>query len=64
VVLTKWQVALLSYQSLGMVYGDIGTSPLYTLPSFTLSDAGKEHFVVILDLIIWTLTLIILIKYR
>jgi KUP system potassium uptake protein len=48
VVFTKWQVALLSYQSLGVVYGHIGTSPLYMLSSFTLPDAGKEDFISVL----------------
>ncbi|XP_062195178.1 potassium transporter 26-like [Phragmites australis] len=60
---TKWQVALLSYQSLGVVYGDIGTSPLYTFSSFTLPDPCEEDFLGILSLILWTLTLISLVKY-
>ncbi|GJN03943.1 hypothetical protein PR202_ga21443 [Eleusine coracana subsp. coracana] len=62
-VFTKWQVALLSYQSLGVVYGDIGTSPLYTFSSFTLPNPGTEDFLGILSLILWTLTLISLVKY-
>ncbi|TVU05211.1 hypothetical protein EJB05_48365 [Eragrostis curvula] len=60
---TKWQVLLLSYQSLGVVYGDIGTSPLYTFSSFTLTNPGEEDFLGILSLILWTLTLISLVKY-
>ncbi|KAL6858930.1 hypothetical protein ACP4OV_017932 [Aristida adscensionis] len=60
---TKWQVALLSYQSLGVVYGDIGTSPLYVFSSFTLPDPGEEVILGILSLILWTLTMISLLKY-
>lgn len=60
---TPWQVALLGYQSLGVVYGDIGTSPLYTFSSFTLPDPDKHDLLGILSLILWTLTLVSLVKY-
>ncbi|KAF8690134.1 hypothetical protein HU200_041374 [Digitaria exilis] len=60
---TPWQVALLGYQSLGVVYGDIGTSPLYTFSSFTLPDPDKDDLLGILSLILWTLTLVSLVKY-
>ncbi|WVZ79083.1 hypothetical protein U9M48_026708 [Paspalum notatum var. saurae] len=60
---TRWQVALLAYQSLGVVYGDIGTSPLYTFSSFTLPDPGRDDVLGILSLILWTLTLVSLVKY-
>ncbi|WP_432713503.1 KUP/HAK/KT family potassium transporter [Pedobacter sp.] len=55
--------------SLGIVYGDIGTSPLYTLRAIfnTISDAGQAitPLVVLgsLSCIIWTLTLQTTIKY-
>lgn len=55
--------------SLGIVYGDIGTSPLYTLRAIfnTVSDAGQPitPMVVLgaLSCIIWTLTLQTTIKY-
>jgi KUP system potassium uptake protein len=55
--------------SLGIVYGDIGTSPLYTLRAIfnTVSDAGQTitPLVVLgaLSCIIWTLTLQTTIKY-
>lgn len=60
---TTWQMLLLSYQSLGIVYGDLGTSPLYVFSSVTLPDPGEEDFIGILSIILWTLTLISLIKY-
>lgn len=50
--------------ALGIIYGDIGTSPLYVLNAIT---SGKEitHELIIgaLSLIIWTLTLQTTIKY-
>lgn len=53
--------------ALGVVYGDIGTSPLYTLQacfsapnSFALSPA---NIIGILSLILWTLTLTVTLKY-
>jgi KUP system potassium uptake protein len=55
--------------SLGIVYGDIGTSPLYTLRAIfnTVSDAGQPITPLIvlgaLSCIIWTLTLQTTIKY-
>ncbi|NP_001148930.1 potassium transporter 17 [Zea mays] len=60
---TGWQLALLAYQSLGVVYGDIGTSPLYTFSSFALPDPGTADILGILSLILWTLTLVSLVKY-
>lgn len=55
--------------SLGIVYGDIGTSPLYTLRAIfnTVSDGGQTITPMIvlgaLSCIIWTLTLQTTIKY-
>jgi K+ transporter len=60
---TRWQLALLAYQSLGVVYGDIGTSPLYTFSSFALPNPGTADILGILSLILWTLTLVSLVKY-
>ncbi|KAL6661773.1 hypothetical protein ACP70R_001157 [Stipagrostis hirtigluma subsp. patula] len=59
---TNWQVALLSYQSPGPVYGDIRTPPLYVFLSFTLPSPG-EDILGILSLILWMLTMINLIEY-
>ncbi|PIA44090.1 hypothetical protein AQUCO_01700008v1 [Aquilegia coerulea] len=53
----------LAYQSLGVVYGDLGTSPLYVFSSVSLSDPGEDDILGILSLIFWTLTSIGVIKY-
>ncbi|KAK1606935.1 hypothetical protein QYE76_030608 [Lolium multiflorum] len=59
---------LLAYQSLGVVYGDVATAPLYVFKSaFAGGDiehsAGNEEIYGVLSLVFWTLTLIPLIKY-
>ncbi len=52
---------------LGVVYGDIGTSPLYALRAALLhfSDDGLERWEIlgILSLIIWSLILTVTVKY-
>nr|XP_010906450.1 potassium transporter 26 [Elaeis guineensis] len=60
---TWMQTLLLSYQSLGVVYGDIGTSPLYVFSSITLPNPEEKDVLGILSLIFWTLTMMGLIKY-
>ncbi|KAL6972046.1 Potassium transporter, partial [Sarracenia purpurea var. burkii] len=57
------QTLLLAYQSLGIVYGDLGTSPLYVFSSIKISNPEKDDLLGILSLIFWTLTSIGLIKY-
>jgi KUP system potassium uptake protein len=58
---------LLAFGALGVVYGDIGTSPLYALRECFHGDheiAVNRHNVLgVLSLIFWALTLIISIKY-
>lgn len=50
--------------ALGIIYGDIGTSPLYVLNAITNGKVINEHLVIgALSLIIWTLTLQTTIKY-
>ena len=60
-------LALLSLGALGVVYGDIGTSPLYALREcFTGSHAlaaTRDNVFGVLSLIFWALTIIISIKY-
>jgi KUP system potassium uptake protein len=54
---------------IGVVYGDIGTSPLYALRESVLAavgptaQAGEEVILGILSLIIWALILIVTVKY-
>ncbi len=54
--------------TLGVVYGDIGTSPMYTLKAIVsgnggLATMGEDAVLGALSLIIWTLTLITTVKY-
>ncbi|CAF9942523.1 MAG: hypothetical protein ALECFALPRED_009787 [Alectoria fallacina] len=47
----------LAYQSIGVIYGDIGTSPLYVYSSTFSSEPSYDDLLGALSLIIWTLTL-------
>ena len=50
--------------ALGIIYGDIGTSPLYVFNAVTSGKTITEELVIgVLSLIIWTLTLQTTIKY-
>lgn len=55
--------------AMGVVYGDIGTSPLYTAQSFIAGNGGSvkyvDRFAVLglLSLLFWTITLITTVKY-
>jgi len=51
------------YQSIGVIYGDIGTSPLYVYSSTFLSTPSHEDLLGAVSLIVWTLTLIVSVKY-
>src|ERR1043166_3409077 len=60
-----WTLAL---GSIGVVYGDIGTSPLYALKeSLTAASAGgalTETMVIgVMSLMLWALTIIVTLKY-
>src|ERR1700722_3991367 len=57
---------ILGLSALGIVFGDIGTSPLYTLKTVLgLGGNPPTHGAVlgVLSLIIWTLTIITTVKY-
>src|SRR5579859_2566468 len=52
--------------ALGIVYGDLGTSPLYTLQTVVEAIGGRftpESALGILSLIVWTLIVTVSIKY-
>lgn len=57
----------LAYQSLGVVYGDLSTSPLYVYKSTFAEDIqhseSNEEIYGVLSFVFWTLTLIPLLKY-
>src|ERR1700687_135060 len=58
-------IATLGFAALGVVFGDIGTSPLYTLKTvLDLTGDGSPATVLgVLSLIVWTLIAITSIKY-
>ncbi|MBY4798363.1 KUP/HAK/KT family potassium transporter [Collinsella sp. AGMB00827] len=54
--------------TLGVVYGDIGTSPMYVMKAIVggnggLATVGEELVLGALSLVIWTLTLVTTVKY-
>lgn len=60
--------SLLGLGALGVVFGDIGTSPLYVLRTvFTINDGyialTEENILGVISSIIWTLILIVTLKY-
>jgi len=57
---------ILGLGALGVVFGDIGTSPLYTLKTvfaFAGPHAGASVALGVLSLVIWTLIIVVMIKY-
>ena len=51
-------------KSLGLVFRDIGTSPIYTLSVvFLLTRPTPEHVIGILSLIVWTLIILVSLEY-
>jgi KUP system potassium uptake protein len=51
-------------KSMGLVFGDIGTSPIYTFTAiFLLIPATPQNVMGILSLIIWTLTILVTVEY-
>ncbi|XP_065873776.1 potassium transporter 6-like [Euphorbia lathyris] len=64
----SWKTVLtLAYQSLGVVYGDLSTSPLYVYKSTFAEDIHhsetNEEIFGVLSFVFWTLTLVPLLKY-
>ncbi|KAL5725539.1 Potassium transporter 8 [Ranunculus cassubicifolius] len=64
----SWKTVLtLAYQSLGVVYGDLSTSPLYVYKSTFADDiehsTSNEEIFGVLSFVFRTLTLIPLLKY-
>ncbi|XVE92454.1 hypothetical protein REPUB_Repub01dG0098800 [Reevesia pubescens] len=64
----SWRTVLtLAYQSIGVVYGDLSTSPLYVYKSTFEEDIQhsetNEEIYGVLSFVFWTLTLVPLLKY-
>jgi KUP system potassium uptake protein len=53
----------LAYQSVGAIYGDIGTSPLYVFSSTFTAPPDRTEVLQVLSLIIWSLTIMVTFKY-
>ena len=53
----------LAYQSIGVIYGDIGTSPLYVYSSTFSAAPSYDNLVGVLSLILWSLTMMVTVKY-
>jgi KUP system potassium uptake protein len=64
---TGKHLAFLSLTALGVVYGDIGTSPLYTIKECFATEYGLApnpmNVYGILSLILWSLILVVAVKY-
>lgn len=61
------KIFLLSISALGVVYGDIGTSPLYAISEIFFGHSGINHsaenILGGISLVVWALTLVICLKY-
>jgi KUP system potassium uptake protein len=64
---SRGDVATLAIGALGVVFGDIGTSPLYAIDQifFGSADVGRtpENILGAISLAIWTITVVVAIKY-
>ncbi|EPS73025.1 hypothetical protein M569_01730, partial [Genlisea aurea] len=54
---------LLSFQSIGVIYGRLSTAPLYVLESVDVDVKSKDEIYELFSFIFWTLTIIPLFKY-
>ncbi len=54
---------MLVYQSIGVVYGGLGTSPLYVYPNVFTSTPAPADVLGTMSLIFWTLTIVVIFKY-
>lgn len=62
-VFGKKELLLLAYQSIGVIYGDIGTSPLYVYSSTFTEPPTKQNLVGALSIVIWALFMMVTLKY-
>lgn len=61
---TMFEVAWLSFSSLGAIYGDIGTSPLYVLNTvFTDETVTPKRAMGAMSCVFWIFTLVVIVKY-
>src|SRR5688572_29642432 len=61
-------LALLSLTALGIVYGDIGTSPLYAIRECFFGPhrvpVNEANILGVLSLVFWTLIVVVTVKYQ
>jgi len=66
-VKTNHRKTALTVGAIGVVFGDIGTSPLYALRECLVPERGiapsPENIIGITSILLWTLTLVVCIKY-
>jgi KUP system potassium uptake protein len=66
-IATRRDLLTLSLAALGVVYGDIGTSPLYTIRECFAPGHGAEptaaNVLGVLSLVFWSLVLVVVLKY-
>lgn len=62
-VLSTAVILKLAFESIGVIYGDVGTSPLYVYSSTFPNPPSRHDVLGALSLIIYTLSLIPLLKY-
>ncbi|WFP49413.1 potassium transporter Kup [Methylomonas sp. EFPC3] len=62
---TKEQIAALAFSAIGVVFGDIGTSPLYAVKEVFHGGLPTDtvHVLGVLSLIFWAITLVVTTKY-
>ena len=65
---TRKHLRMLMLGALGVVYGDIGTSPIYAFREALVASSGggvasRDDVLGVLSLIVWALTIIVTIKY-
>ncbi|KAI0378085.1 potassium transporter [Hypomontagnella monticulosa] len=53
----------LAYQSIGAIYGDIGTSPLYVYSSTFTDLPSYDDLLQVLSVVLWSLTIMVTLKY-
>ena len=62
------RLALLCLTAVGVVYGDIGTSPLYAMQQCFFGPhavpVSRENVLGVLSLIVWTLIIVVTLKYQ
>jgi len=66
-IASRRDLVTLSLAALGVVYGDIGTSPLYTIRECFRPGHGAEptlaNVLGVLSLVLWSLALVVMLKY-